>query len=97
MPAREGLLLSRAKIVHDIGHARDVRHRAALQQAELDLEFSEVRAPRPGRVSDRRVDAGNLVQQGQTPMTTLLALDPVYAIFDSSEAQHLRLAQSTEP
>ena len=40
--------------------------RAALRQAELDLEFSEVRAPRPGRVSDRRVDAGNLVQQGQT-------------------------------
>jgi RND family efflux transporter MFP subunit len=67
--------------------------RAALRQAELDLEFSEVRAPRPGRVSDRRVDAGNLVQQGQTPMTTLLALDPVYAVFDPSEAQHLRLAR----
>jgi RND family efflux transporter MFP subunit len=68
--------------------------RAALRQAELDLEFSEVRAPRPGRVSDRRVDAGNLVQQGQTLMTTLLALDPVYAIFDSSEAQHLRFARA---
>ena len=67
--------------------------RAALRQAELDLEFSEVRAPRPGRVSDRRVDAGNLVQQGQTLMTTLLALDPVYAAFDASEAQHLRLAR----
>jgi RND family efflux transporter MFP subunit len=67
--------------------------RAALRQAELDLEFSEVRAPRPGRVSDRRVDAGNLVQQGQTLMTTLLALDPVYAVFDASEAQHLRLAR----
>ena len=67
--------------------------RAALRQAELDLEFSEVRAPRPGRVSDRRVDAGNLVQQGQTLMTTLLALDPVYAVFDASEAQHLRFAR----
>ena len=68
--------------------------RAALRQAELDLEFSEVRAPRPGRVSDRRVDAGNLVQQGQTLMTTLLALDPVYAVFDASEAQHLRFARA---
>jgi multidrug efflux system membrane fusion protein len=67
--------------------------RAALRQAELDLEFSEIRAPRPGRVSDRRVDAGNLVQQGQTLMTTLLALDPVYAVFDSSEAEHLRFAR----
>jgi RND family efflux transporter MFP subunit len=68
--------------------------RASLRQAELDLEFSEVRAPRPGRVSDRRVDAGNLVQQGQTLMTTLLALDPVYAVFDASEAEHLRFARA---
>lgn len=68
--------------------------RAALRQAELDLEFTEIRAPRPGRVGDRRVDAGNLVQQGQTPMTTLLTLDPVYAVFDSSEAQHLRFARA---
>lgn len=68
--------------------------RAALRQAELELEWSEIRAPRPGRVSDRRVDAGNLVQQSQTAMTTLLALDPIYAIFDSSEAQHLRFARA---
>ena len=30
---RQGLLLSRAKILHDIEHARDSRHRAALHQA----------------------------------------------------------------
>ena len=30
---RQGLLLSRAKILHDIEHARDARHRAGLQQA----------------------------------------------------------------
>jgi RND family efflux transporter MFP subunit len=64
--------------------------RAALRQAELDLEFTEVRAPRAGRVSDRRVDAGNLVVQGETLLTTVVALDPVYASFDVSEAQYLR-------
>ncbi|MDN3564417.1 efflux RND transporter periplasmic adaptor subunit [Paeniroseomonas aquatica] len=68
--------------------------RAALHQAELDLEFSEIRAPRPGRVSDRRVDAGNLVQQGTTLLTTLVALDPVYVSFDASEAQYLRYARA---
>ncbi len=68
--------------------------RAAERQAALDLEFTEVRAPRPGRVSDRRVDAGNLVQQGQTLLTTLLALDPVYVTFDPSEAEYLRQARS---
>ncbi|CAH0299559.1 efflux RND transporter periplasmic adaptor subunit [Roseomonas sp. CECT 9278] len=68
--------------------------RAAERQAALDLEFTEIRAPRPGRVSDRRVDAGNLVQQGQTVLTTLLALDPVYVSFDPSEAEYLRQARS---
>ncbi|WP_424814725.1 efflux RND transporter periplasmic adaptor subunit [Roseococcus sp. YIM B11640] len=68
--------------------------RAALRQAELDLEFSEIRAPRAGRVSDRRVDAGNLVQQGTTLLTTLVALDRVYASFDASEAQYLRYARA---
>jgi multidrug efflux system membrane fusion protein len=68
--------------------------RAAERQAALDLEFTEIRAPRPGRVSDRRVDAGNLVQQGQTVLTTLLALDPVYVTFDPSEAEYLRQARS---
>lgn len=67
---------------------------AAEQQAALDLEFTEIRAPRPGRVSDRRIDAGNLVQQGETVMTTLLALDPVYVTFDPSEAEYLRQARS---
>lgn len=68
--------------------------RAALRQAELDLEFTEIRAPRPGRVSDRKVDAGNLVQQGETLLTTLVALDPVYVTFDASEAQYLRYARA---
>jgi RND family efflux transporter MFP subunit len=70
--------------------------RAALRQSELDLEFSEIRAPRPGRISDRRVDAGNLVQQGVTLLTTLVALDPVYVSFDASEAEYLRHARAAQ-
>jgi RND family efflux transporter MFP subunit len=70
--------------------------RAAERQAALDLEFTEIRAPRPGRVSDRRVDAGNLVRQGETLLTTLLALDPVYVTFDPSEAEYLRQARTAQ-
>jgi RND family efflux transporter MFP subunit len=40
------------------------------------------------------VDAGNLVQQGTTLLTTLVALDPVYVSFDASEAQYLRYARA---
>ena len=64
--------------------------RARLRQAELERSWTEVRAPHPGRVSDRRVDAGNLVQAGDTLLTTILALDPIYAGFDLSEADLLR-------
>ncbi|WP_426958959.1 efflux RND transporter periplasmic adaptor subunit [Muricoccus radiodurans] len=67
--------------------------RAQLRNAELELEWTEVRAPIGGRVSDRRVDAGNLVQQGATLLTTILRLDPIYATFDTSEADYLRLAR----
>jgi RND family efflux transporter MFP subunit len=67
--------------------------RAKLRQAELERSWSEVRAPQPGRVSDRRVDAGNLVQAGETLLTTILTLDPIYAGFDLSEADLLRFSR----
>ena len=44
---------------------------AALKQAELNLEWTEVRAPIAGRISDKRVDAGNLITGGQTGATLL--------------------------
>src|SRR3954469_12696590 len=53
---------------------------AAVRQAELDLEFTELRAPIAGRIGDRRVSRGNLVTGG-TGATTMLAnivsLDPI--------------------
>ncbi|MFC0388484.1 efflux RND transporter periplasmic adaptor subunit [Muricoccus vinaceus] len=67
--------------------------RAKLRQAELERSWTEVRAPQSGRVSDRRVDAGNLVQAGGTLLTTIVALDPIYATFDLSEADYLRFAR----
>lgn len=67
---------------------------ARLRQAELELSWTEVRAPQSGRASDRRVDAGNLVQAGQTLLTTILTLDPIYASFDMSEADYLRLLRT---
>lgn len=61
---------------------------AALRQAELDLEFTRVTAPFAGRVSDRRVDVGNLVSDA-TLLTTIVQLDPIYLSFDMSESDFL--------
>jgi len=73
---------------------------AALKQAQLNLEWSEVRAPIAGRISDRRVDAGNLITGGQTGatlLTSIVTMDPIHFAFDGSEAdfiRYLRLAAS---
>ncbi|MDQ8729293.1 efflux RND transporter periplasmic adaptor subunit [Bradyrhizobium sp. LHD-71] len=58
---------------------------AALQRARLDLEFTEIKAPVTGRVSNRRVDPGSLVAGGDTLLTTIVRLDPIYFVFDMSE------------
>jgi RND family efflux transporter MFP subunit len=67
---------------------------AAVQQAELDLQFTELRAPVDGRIGDRRVSPGNLVTGGTGGNTTLLATivstDPIYFEFTFDEASYLR-------
>ena len=71
---------------------------ANLKQAELNLEWTEVRAPIAGRISDRRVDVGNLItggQSGATLLTVIVSQDPIHFVFDGSEADfihYLRLA-----
>jgi RND family efflux transporter MFP subunit len=63
---------------------------ATLQTARLDLEFSQVRAPITGRVSDRRADVGSLITS-DTLLTTIVTVDPVHLVFDLSESQFVAL------
>ncbi|HEV7324118.1 MAG TPA: efflux RND transporter periplasmic adaptor subunit [Bosea sp. (in: a-proteobacteria)] len=72
---------------------------ANLKTAELNLEWTQVRAPLAGRVSNRRVDQGNLIaggQSGATLLTTIVAVDPIKFVFDASEADYLRYTQSQD-
>src|SRR5262249_40593806 len=66
---------------------------AAQRNAELNLDWTEVTAPIAGRISDRKVDAGNLIQGGQTGATllgTIVSQDPIRFLFDVSESDYLR-------
>lgn len=67
---------------------------AGLEQAELDLSFTELTAPISGRIGDRRVSVGNLVSGGASGSTTLLAtiasIDPIRFEFTMDEASYLR-------
>lgn len=68
--------------------------RALVSARALDVGFATVRAPISGRISDRRVDAGNLVSGSggsqATLLTTINAVDPVYFEFTGSEALFLK-------
>ncbi|MEN5145518.1 efflux RND transporter periplasmic adaptor subunit [Brevundimonas diminuta] len=66
---------------------------AAIRTRELDLEFTRVTAPISGRVSDRRVDPGNLIGGGSSAgdiLTTIVSASPIYFVFDGSEALALK-------
>jgi membrane fusion protein, multidrug efflux system len=63
--------------------------RAAVQQAQLNLEFTEVKAPVAGRISQRQVSVGNVVVADQTLLTTIVSLDPIYFSFPVDERSFL--------
>jgi len=72
---------------------------AAIRQAELDLQFTDLRAPVSGRIGDRRVTTGNLVTGGTGGNTTMLAtivsLDPIRFEFTFDEAAYLRYERAS--
>jgi len=59
---------------------------AALKQAELDLEYTEITAPISGRIGRNLVDAGNLVGEGEaTLLARITDSDPMYVYFAINE------------
>ena len=67
---------------------------ADLRQRQLDLEFTQIRAPVAGRIGQRQLDVGNIVVPGTSgptdPLATIVSLDPIYFEFDMSETYFLR-------
>jgi RND family efflux transporter MFP subunit len=63
--------------------------KAAVAAAALNLTFTRVTAPITGRVSRAIVTAGNLVTNGQTLLTTVVSLDPIYVQFNADEQAYL--------
>jgi RND family efflux transporter MFP subunit len=73
--------------------------RAAVRQRELDLQFTIVRSPITGQVSDKRVSLGDYVTAGQTLLTRVVTTDPIWFSFDGAESfylKYVRLEQAGE-
>jgi membrane fusion protein, multidrug efflux system len=73
--------------------------KARIRDAELDLEYCQVRAPFTGRIGARLVSIGSLVAGSRaatsptTLLTTLVSLDPLYLDFDMSESDFLTFSR----
>lgn len=68
--------------------------KADYDDAQLNLSFTEVRAPISGRISRDFVTQGNLITGGDsgsaTLLTTIVSLDPIYCYFEADERAYLK-------
>jgi RND family efflux transporter MFP subunit len=82
---------SRAKM--EEAQASVVIAQSAVDEANLNLNFAHVKAPIAGRISRNLVDIGNLINPGQDQLATITNDDSVYAYFNVSEQDVLRLSR----
>jgi multidrug efflux system membrane fusion protein len=74
--------------------ARVTAQQKSLEVYELNLGFTRVVSPIDGQVSRYYLTVGNLVNQDQTLLTTIVSLDPMYAYFDMDERTLLNIRQA---
>jgi len=88
--------VDRRRSQRDVAAANVLVARANVRTAELNLGFTNIRAPIDGRMSDRRIDVGNLISggsEGATLLTTIVSQDPIHFVFDVSEQAYLKYAR----
>lgn len=78
-----------------VAKAERLKAQAAVEQAQLDLNFTKIVAPIRGKASRTQVTVGNLVNAGggETLLTTIVSVDPMYVYFDVDERALLRYRQ----
>jgi multidrug efflux system membrane fusion protein len=68
--------------------------RANLEIYRLNLQYTRVTSPIDGQVSRYFLTLGNLINQDQTLLTTVVSLDPIYAFFDVDQRNLLRIRRA---
>jgi RND family efflux transporter MFP subunit len=70
-----------------VAQAERLKAQAAIEQAQLDLNFTKVLAPIAGKISRTQVTVGNLINAsgGETLLTTIVRINPMRVYFDVPE------------
>jgi membrane fusion protein, multidrug efflux system len=69
----------------DISEAQVEAAKAAIETAQINLNYCYIKSPIDGRAGARLVDAGNVVQANLTSLLSIQRLDPIYANFTITE------------
>ncbi len=63
------------------------KDKADIENAQLDLNYTNITAPFNGRIQDTQINVGQLVHAQQDVLTTLKQIDPIYVVFNVSRRQ----------
>ncbi|HBT75486.1 MAG TPA: hypothetical protein DEB39_00860 [Planctomycetaceae bacterium] len=82
---------------YKIAQANIERSKAAVEQAELNLRYTDIRSPIGGKTTERKVDVGNYVGQGGAPtlLVTVTRMDPIFVDFSISDSEFNRYNNSS--
>ena len=83
--------VDQAKAAAEEAAARVEAARSTVELYRLNLEYTKVTSPIDGQVSRYYYTPGNLINQDQTLLTTVISVDPMYAYFDMDERTLLRI------
>jgi membrane fusion protein, multidrug efflux system len=67
--------------------AQVLQAQAALTQAAINLDYTDIRAPIAGRIGRTAYDVGNLVNPASGVLATIVSQDPIYVLFPVSQRQ----------
>jgi membrane fusion protein (multidrug efflux system) len=77
----------------EIAQAKVLEAKAAIQSAELDLGYTDIRAPFAGRIGRAAYSTGAYVGPGSGALATIVSQDPIYATFPVSQRVLTRLRE----
>ena len=71
------------------------RLKASLDKAELQLSYTEIRAPVAGRIGRSTYSVGNFVSPQSGPLATIVRQDPIYVVFPVTAREMLEVRKDT--
>ena len=92
-PAGQQATVDTALAAQDALKAQILGAEAQLQQAKINLDYTEIRAPIDGKIGRTAITAGNYVNPGSGTLVSIVSQDPMYIVFPVSTRTVIELQQ----